>query len=335
MGTAGPTTYGAQPVEVPPQSEKLGKRKRDPTRTTVSADSVDDEVVFLKETKKSGTIPGCLGSGYNLEGDNLRKAKKTKKSPGNIDEEKRLRRWRAKPPRSFAAIKERALTQRMFVIDRIRGGTEDAPEETVDIAGTTGNIYTVTINKMPNCTCPYAEKGNQCKHIVYVLSRVLRAPEHLAYQLAFVSSELRDIFAKAPPVPSADSSAESSDGNRKPIENDCPICCMEFEEGREKIVYCKAACGNNIHRHCFEKWAATKKGSGAVTCPFCRTPWAGDEDMTKKIAKSGTVNSEGYVNVASQLGITGERDYSSYNGYWVRRQIRRGNIDSDHWFDDY
>ena len=82
---------------------------------------------------------------------------------------------------------------------------------------------------------------------------------------------------------------------------------MEFEEGKEQIVYCKAACGNNIHMHCFEKWAATKNGSGAVTCPFCRAPWTGDEDMIKKIAKGGTVNSEGYVNVASQLGITGER----------------------------
>jgi len=87
--------------------------------------------------------------------------------------------------------------------------------------------------------------------------------------------------------------------------------------------------------HCFEKWAAAKNGSGAVTCPFCRTPWAGDEDMIKKIAKGGTVNSEGYVNVASQLGITGERDYSSYNGFWVRRQVREGNIDRGHWFDDY
>ena len=56
----------------------------------------------------------------------------------------------------------------MFVIGRTRGGTEDIPEEAVDIAGTTGNIYTVTINKTPGCTCPYAEKGNQCKHIVYV-----------------------------------------------------------------------------------------------------------------------------------------------------------------------
>ena len=62
----------------------------------------------------------------------------------------------------------------MFVIARTRGGTEDIPEEAVDIAGTTGNVYTVTINKTPDCTCPYAKKGHQCKHIVYVSRLPLR-----------------------------------------------------------------------------------------------------------------------------------------------------------------
>ena len=47
----------------------------------------------------------------------------------------------------------------MFVIARTYGGTKDILEEVVDIAGTTGNIYTVTINKTPGCTYPYVEKG--------------------------------------------------------------------------------------------------------------------------------------------------------------------------------
>ena len=48
----------------------------------------------------------------------------------------------------------------MFVIARTRGGTEDIPEEAVDITGTTGNIYTMTINKTPGYTYLYAEKGH-------------------------------------------------------------------------------------------------------------------------------------------------------------------------------
>ena len=93
----------------------------------------------------------------------------------------------------------------MFVIDRTRQGTDEVPEEVIEMAGTTGNVYHVTINKLPRCTCPDNMKGNQCKHIVYVryliqelsvsylmavkvLHNVLKAPEHLQYQLAFLSS---------------------------------------------------------------------------------------------------------------------------------------------------
>jgi hypothetical protein len=220
------------------------------------------------------------------EGDDSPK-KKAKKDDG----ERRLRRWRKHAPSAYPEVRERALTQRMFVLDRQRDASDpEAPSETISLAGTTGNIYTITIDKVPSCDCPHARKGNQCKHIVYVLSRVLRAPAELEYQLAFVSSELKDIFARAPPLPS------------ETAEND----------GKD----------------CFSQWAATKTGQ-AVTCPFCRTPWQGDEDQLKQVAKNGRKNADGYVNVASQLGLSGRRDYSTYNSYWVRGQARRGDIEWD------
>lgn len=114
------------------------------------------------------------------------------------------------------------------------------------------------------------------------MNRVLHAPPNLEYQLALLRSELREIFAKAPPIPSADAATKSS--NRKPLEDDCPICCMEFEPEKEKIVYCKAACGNNIHEVCFSQWKASKNG-GAVTCPFCRTPWQGEDVSVQSVAE--------------------------------------------------
>ena len=247
--------------------------------------------------------------------------KKRKKKPAN--EEKRLKRWRDHAPHSYNEIRERALTQRMFVLDRQRNSERpDHPVETISLAGTTGNVYHIVIDKLPGCDCPHARKGNQCKHIIYVLSRVLRVPSHLEYQLAFLSSELREIFAQAPPLPSQQADNTEKDGNRKPLEGECPICCVDFEpdNNSEEVVYCKAACGNNVHKQCFEQWAATKKGGG-VTCPFCRTPWQGDEDSLKKVARSGKINDEGYVNVASQLGLSGRRDYSGYHQHWVRRQF--------------
>lgn len=39
----------------------------------------------------------------------------------------------------------------------------------------------------------------------------------------------------------------------------------------------------------------------------------------KEILKAGEVNEEGYVNLAGQFGMSGERDYSSYHPFWVRR----------------
>ncbi len=57
---------------------------------------------------------------------------------------------------------------RFYVLNRSRGGTPDCPEEEVEIAGSTGNIYKVQIARMPACDCPHARNGNQCKHVIYV-----------------------------------------------------------------------------------------------------------------------------------------------------------------------
>lgn len=235
----------------------------------------------------------------------------------------RTPRFRAKAPQAFQEIYQRATTQRFYVLSRQRGGTPECPEETVQITGTTGNIYTIVIARQPRCDCPQGVEGKQCKHIIYVLARVLRAnPEHV-YQLALLTSELRDIFARAPPTDNQpEANGAGNDNNRKPLEGDCPICFEEMEAQGEAIVWCKAACGQNIHQQCFEMWAATKRqqaGTGDgdkvdVTCPYCRSVWEGDEDMVKKIEKTGPLNAEGYVNVAEQLGISderGERDQRS------------------------
>jgi hypothetical protein len=185
----------------------------------------------------------------------------------------------------------------------------------VELSGSTGNIYTVVVARQPSCDCPHARAGNQCKHVLYVMSRVLRARFEYTYQLALLSSELRDIFANAPdPTAGGGAGAAGAEarGNRKPIEGDCPICFGELEaSGGESVVWCRAACGQNIHKECFEMWAATKRQQGAgataaseVTCPYCRSVWQGDEDMVKKIKMTGKVGAEGYVNVADQLGIS-------------------------------
>ncbi|CAG8974824.1 hypothetical protein HYALB_00000438 [Hymenoscyphus albidus] len=254
------------------------------------------------------------------------KPKRARKKNG---EEKRLKRHRARPPRTYIERLHRVRIQRMFLLDRNRSTSEDGTheEEVFDIAGTTGNVYNVTISKVLDCSCPDSSKGNQCKHIIYVLVNVLKAREDLAYQLAFLTTELEEIFSNAPVRPQSDgatATATETGGHRKPIEGDCPICVMEFEESdkSDTIIWCKAACGNNVHKRCFDRWARSKPGE--VKCVYCRTPWKGDEKDLKGISKRGKVNEEGYVNVAGQLGLSGHRDTSTYHEHWARREFGGG-----------
>lgn len=93
-----------------------------------------------------------------------------KNSRRKKDEEKRLRVFRKHAPKSFLERLARVRTQRMFLLDRKAGVSEDgrSAEEVFDIAGSTGNVYQVRICRQPSCTCPDAANGNQCKHIIYV-----------------------------------------------------------------------------------------------------------------------------------------------------------------------
>ncbi|KAL4782371.1 hypothetical protein BJX76DRAFT_291934 [Aspergillus varians] len=252
--------------------------------------------------------------------------------------ERRLRRFRKAAPWSFRQRVERAVTQRMFVVGQTIAGTDEIPEMTFDMVGSTGNIYKTIIGKEPTCNCPDGTKGNQCKHICYVLVKVLKAPTHLQYQLAFLSTELREIYENSPLRHVKDKEEDhDTDGKRKPVEGDCPICFMEFEPDKEDIVWCRAACGNNIHKACFQQWAATQNAQG-VRCVYCRSQWQnqdadGKVDISLQLLVSqGEVGEDGYTNVARQMGLSGERDYSTYHQHWVHRHLSYSgwrNFDGD------
>lgn len=108
------------------------------------------------------------------------RAQKPKPKPKDADEdedeensqvEQRLKKFLERAPYKFQERLDRAISQRMFLMDRERKLSDDGTHdvEIFDIAGTTGNVYEVTINKQPKCTCMDARiKGNQCKHIIYV-----------------------------------------------------------------------------------------------------------------------------------------------------------------------
>ena len=63
--------------------------------------------------------------------------------------------------------------------------------------GSTGNIYTVLIGRVPSCDCPdHLRKSDVCKHLFFVYRRVLRLPASsaLLFQRAFLQSELAEML---------------------------------------------------------------------------------------------------------------------------------------------
>lgn len=43
---------------------------------------------------------------------------------------------------------------------------------------------------------------------------------------------------------------------------------------------------------------------------------------------------DGYMNVASAVGLSGNRDYSTYHRFWVNRHLRQQRGSSRSFFDD-
>ncbi|QIW97456.1 hypothetical protein AMS68_002974 [Peltaster fructicola] len=267
----------------------------------------------VAKKKRDSKLPSLLSEIVSSFSETARRARARipRLEPGQ--EETRLLPYVDEPNEHYHAALKRAREQRLFVLQREHGVEEDChahhddcPIEEFLIAGSTGNVYTVTITHKPTCTCgDWIFRRRSCKHILYILHHTLKVPDHLKHQDAFLTSELREIVEHAPPMPEA-VQEEKLDNKRKPIEDDCPICCMAFEEG-ENVVWCEDSCGNNVHKECFEKWAQTRPHN--VTCPFCRAEWHKSAPKTQTMTMTEVAmpvyrNSNGYLNVADQLGYT-------------------------------
>jgi len=180
-------TRGQAPLRIKPEGETtLSTQARTKRKTTSNARK--RKLSEFQDVQKQETSTPMKPQAAVISKDTISPVEKKKKPKKTKDEEKRLRMFRKQATLSFREKLYRAQTQRMVVIGRTRKGTEGCPEEDIDIVGSTGNIYRVTIAQCCSCTCPDSQKGNECKHKVYALNTVLKAPEHLQYQLALLSS---------------------------------------------------------------------------------------------------------------------------------------------------
>ncbi|KAJ7277109.1 hypothetical protein C8J57DRAFT_1449129 [Mycena rebaudengoi] len=231
------------------------------------------------------------------EPDEAPPAKKTRggKSGGQACEAREARcSLQEKAPAEYLDRVGRVMTQRFFMVDRKR--VEGELKEEFQVLGSTGNIYTVTISQRPSCDCPDAQKGNHCKHILFIYLKVLQVPQASGawYQKALLTSELEQIFAAAPLAPNAlahprireayaratgkatTSAAPSTPDpvpkKRVPTEDDdCPICYDGMHGAADgALTFCEE-CGNAVHAGCFAQWKQTAAKSHAkLTCIYCR-----------------------------------------------------------------
>lgn len=244
--------------------------------------------------------------------------KKKEKTP---QVEKRLARTRSSMNLDTMARVDRALTQRLYLLDQVDISRPGRLGRKYDVLGSTGNIYQVVIAQTPSCTCPDFGRGKLCKHILFVYLRVLRCQPRstIIIQKALLQEELETLFSSRTPIASDVRASdevmhvytgtvkppqepislieEESEGepvsaeekkDEKLPEGECPIC-FEPMDTKESVERCRT-CRNYIHSDCLRRWLTQAK-----TCVFCRSDW------TVAKTKTGLVYASqvgGYLNIS-------------------------------------
>ena len=252
--------------------------------------------------------------------------------------EKRARRFVSKPSQDVCDRIHRATSQRLYLIDQEDQSTSSELKKKYAVLGSTGNVYDVLISSQPTCNCPDCARGKLCKHIIFVLVKVLQVPRNseLIYQNALLQSELATMFENAPKSTSIVLAKEEVvNAYKKSVlgeevkeeekveiavteklpEGECPICFDSLETA-EKLDSC-ATCRNFIHKDCLKKWLDVRN-----TCCYCRSKWCSFGTAPDAAARA---SQEGYVNLGAQQGLTGRRDTSTYH---QRRRYGYGYYDN-------
>jgi hypothetical protein len=254
------------------------------------------------------------------------------------EKEKRLKRFRNTCSTSTQQRIDRAKTQRMYLV---RCGTiQDDFQCDFVVLGSTGNVYDVKVGPIPDCTCPDHRKGNLCKHVLFVLLKVMALDEHshLIYQAAWTPSELQSMFAqmkarfanvsgavfanqrvqetfsKLSQGFDVEDTTESGVARKAVTADHCGICFDPMTKS-QTLTYCRAKCGANFHKACVDPWLNQNRPT--PTCPMCREVW---QDESKNFL------SEGFTNLGKLQGQSPVRDastYSEYNSSWFQSPSRK------------
>ncbi|KAI3533744.1 SAP domain-containing protein [Colletotrichum filicis] len=176
--------------------------------------------------------------------------------------------------KSHVGSVKKAMKEDMFVIkqsNELDGGVS------ISIRGAGPDTYEVTIGAKTSCTCSsimFRPRSN-CKHIIYVLTHVFRAPAELLPQRTLFSEEIERLIERAPKVRFTAAEASQypsmSDGIAKSKDDkSCPVC---FKDIGEAETVCCTKCGNHTHSSCFDVYTHQQTG-WALTCAVCQAGWS-------------------------------------------------------------
>jgi hypothetical protein len=252
--------------------------------------------------------------------------------PPKIKEEKRACKYRYVPSMGVSDRIKRAIVQKMYLISQKDISSDESIGREYVVLGSTGNVYNVAIKKVPNCNCPDFERGNLCKHVLFVFLKVLKVPPEspLIYQRALLQKELQSIFSSSPmiardvlakdevicayektvsgnPIEVIEIKDDDDDDNeRSKPSGDCAICCDNMEDSKEVLTQCKQ-CKNFVHDDCLKRWfqAATSK-----SCVYCRSDWNFNDAM-----EDNTSGTEGFLNLGKIQGMSASRQYTGRGHY--------------------
>jgi hypothetical protein len=175
---------------------------------------------------------------------------------------------------------ERALTQRLYILDReILPADDDAEAFRFSVLGSTLATYNVQMEHrrgqaLWSCTCPdFATRRERCKHIYLVIARLVNCS---TFRLVEAASEQHDLLvaicrsvctagAGSSLPPSKEPSSKKVPPRALDPDESCAIC-FESLTAAEPLNYCSLCCGKSVHALCFRQWTRCK----GATCVHCR-----------------------------------------------------------------
>ena len=224
----------------------------------------------------------------------------------------------------MSSRREKAFNEPIYLLNMKK--PDNNSNRQFNVMGTSGNKYKITIGNICVCTCPDFANGNLCKHIYFILLRVMKIT--IAVKLKYKDEQLQLMFHNIPHFIADDIAynKNTQDEYKKNFVSEmkiieqkfddiCPICLDDIPNNNNNVDYCKYGCGKSVHKLCFN---ILTKNMGTQNCLFCRSKWS-----------NNVVNEE---DEEYDDDIDYDDDYDDYDDY---EEYEEYEEDDDVYYADY